>query len=183
MDILGWGNTLSISGGDMERDIVVSLVAVEAGRSWGYGMARRALRGPKCVCLAAITPNISSIISLCAHSSSVMYLHPLEGWHFFFSLVGGNLGFFTVFGEVIDKVPTDGAFAFATTVVGDWGEELDTVVKVGGFSRRKQEYLAVAVVDGGQAFATLDVSHVVLTSPVFASQRDDSGVGGAISRR
>jgi hypothetical protein len=107
---------------------VVSLVKVEPQGSWGYGTARHALRCPRCVCLAAMTLNSSSIIRLCAHSSAVMYLHPLEGWCFFF--VGeGNFGFFTVFRNMVDDIPLDGSFALSGTGVRDGGEELDIVVK------------------------------------------------------
>jgi hypothetical protein len=128
-DIFGGVNPMSIGGRDKEGDVVMSPIVVKAWRGQGYRMARRVLRGPKCVCPAAMTPNASSTVSLCTHSSSITYLHPLEGWRFFFGFTGGNLGFFTIFCKVIDNVPTDGMFAFVVVAVGDWSEELVVVVE------------------------------------------------------
>ena len=61
--------------GNLERDIVMSYVAVEATWGWGYGVARRALHGPKWVMPAATSLNSSSLVCCIAHSSSVTYLH------------------------------------------------------------------------------------------------------------
>src|SRR5580693_4515824 len=116
MDVLGIRHASSVGGGDAERDVVVSLVEVEARGSWGYGTAHRALRGPRCVCPVAMTLNSSSIVRRCAHSSAVTYLHPLKGWCFFF--VGeGNFGFFTVFRGMVDNIPLNGSFALSGTSV------------------------------------------------------------------
>jgi hypothetical protein len=126
-DVLGIRHASSVGGGDAERDVVMSLVEVEAQGSWGYGTVRRALRGPRCVCPAAMTLNSSSIVCRCAHSSAVTYLHPLEGWRFFIGV--GNFGFFTVFRGMVDDIPLDGSFALSGTCVRDGGKELDVVVK------------------------------------------------------
>jgi hypothetical protein len=145
---------------------------------------RRALRGPKCVCPVAITLYSSSLVCLRAHSLAVTYLHPLKGQHFFFGFSGGNFSFFTVLGEVVDDIPPNGAFAFIGTSVGNGSEELVVVVVgVRGISRWEYEDVTMAVIDGGQALATLDVGVAILTSPMLASQCDDGRVGGAMRWR
>jgi hypothetical protein len=123
--------------------------------------------------------NSSSLICLQAHSSAVTYLHPLEGWHFFFGFGGGNFGFFTIFCEVVDDIPLDGSFALIGIGVRDRCEELDViVVEAWDDSRWKHLYVAVAVVDGGLTFAALYVSITVFAPTVFAAQYDDGRVGG-----
>ena len=80
----------------------MSYVAIEPTRGWGYGVARRALRGPKWVIPVAISRNSSSVVCRAAHSSSVTYLHADRRSLVFLGGGEGNRGFFVILREIVD---------------------------------------------------------------------------------
>src|ERR1700761_7890363 len=93
---------MTTEGRDFEGDKVMSYVAVEPAWRRGYGVARRALRGPKWVMPAAISRNSSSTVCLLFHSSSVTYLHADRRPRVFLGGGDGNRGFFVVLCKVVD---------------------------------------------------------------------------------
>src|SRR6201996_4902318 len=80
----------------------MSYVAIEPAGRRGYGVTRRALRGPKWVMPSAILLNSSSTVCRAFHSSSVTYLHADRRSLVFLGGGDGNHGFFVVLREVID---------------------------------------------------------------------------------
>jgi hypothetical protein len=86
----------------VERDVVMSVVPVETFGSGGYRtLCSRAARSQMSLSRGTMSRNLSSIVSLCAHSSIDTYFHPDRTARFFFGF-RGYFGFFTVFGEVDD---------------------------------------------------------------------------------
>ena len=96
---------------DLEWDVVMPYVAVEAAWWWGWGTARQALHGPKWVIPAATFLNSSSIVCRSAHSSSVTYLHPDRRVLSFLGSGEGNRGFFVVLCKVVDDLVWSESFA------------------------------------------------------------------------
>ena len=158
----------------------MSYVTVEPAWRRGYGVARRALRGPKWVMPPAISRNSSSTVCRAFHSSSVTYLHADRRPLVFLSGGDGNRGFFVVLREVIDDEVRSGlVFGSPKPLHNRGGQALDVPGRVDARERSDGERLTVAVVKWGVAPSALYVVVFVSLAPsVFASELDDGGVGG-----
>ena len=134
----------------------MSYVTVEPAGRWGYGVAHRALRGPKWVMLAAILRNSSSAVCCAPHSSSVTYLHADRCSLIFLGCGEGNRGFFIILCEVVDdEVGTRLVAGPCETFHSHGGQCFDVPFHVDAGEGSDAEGVAVAVVNGGVAPTTL----------------------------
>ena len=170
---------MTAEGRDFERDKVMSYVAVEAAGRRGYGVARRALRGPKWVMPSAISRNSSSMVCRFLHSSSVTYLHVDRRSLVFLGGGDGNRGFFVVLREVIDDEVGSGLVSCCREPFHNrGGQALNIPGRVDAGVRLDGERVAVAVVNGGVAPSALYFGGIAVASSVLAAERDDGGVWG-----
>ena len=173
------GDTVTTEGRDFEWHVIVPYVAVEPTGRWGYGVARRALRGPKWVMPAAILRNSSSVVCRACHSSSVTYFQAER--RFCLSLGGGegNRGFFVVLGKVVDDEVWARLVTWSREARHNHGSQcFDVSFGVDARVGSDRECVAVTVVNRGVAPSTLYLGGVVVASPVLAAELDDGGVGG-----
>ena len=179
------GDSVTTEGRDFEWDEVVSYVAIESAWRRGYGVARRALRGPKWVIPTAISRNSSSTVCRAFHSSSVTYLHADRRPFVFLGGGDGNRGFFVVLREVVDDEVGPGLVPPPREPFHNrGGQALNVSGRVDTHEGSDGEWFAVAVAKGSVAPSALYVvifilfASSVLASSVLASELDDGGIGG-----